>query len=110
MSVKADVDGGVCGFQTRVLADSDDGQHVSFQITSGCERIRGLAAGVQGLGPVDTYQEISTQNDSVVMGVVRQHLKGCCAGCAVPVAIFKSMQVAAGLALPKDVSVRISAE
>jgi len=46
----------------------------------------------------------------VVMATVREHLKGCCAGCAVPVGIFKGMQVAAGLALPKDITIKMSCE
>ncbi|MGB9596019.1 MAG: DUF6951 family protein [Candidatus Poribacteria bacterium] len=35
-------------------------------------------------------------------------MKGCCSGCAVPVGIFKSMQVAAMLALPMDISIKIA--
>ncbi|MFN2352102.1 MAG: hypothetical protein ABR497_09170, partial [Kiritimatiellia bacterium] len=35
------------------------------------------------------------------------NLKGCCAGCAVPVGVFKAMQVAAGLALPKDPTITL---
>jgi len=42
------------------------------------------------------------------MAVARECLKGCCAGCAVPVAIFKAMQVAAGLALPKSIRIEIA--
>jgi hypothetical protein len=42
------------------------------------------------------------------MNTVRESLKGCCAGCAVPVGIFKSMQAAAGLALPKDITITIT--
>jgi len=41
---------------------------------------------------------------------VRETLKGCCAGCAVPAGLFKAMQVAAGLALPQDITIRLSAE
>ena len=36
--------------------------------------------------------------------------KGCCEACVVPVAICKAMQVAANLALPKDVVVEITKE
>jgi hypothetical protein len=46
----------------------------------------------------------------VVLTVGRETLTGCCAACAVPVAAFKAMQVAAGVALPKDVTLKISAE
>ena len=43
------------------------------------------------------------------MKAVYSNLKGCCAGCAVPSGIFKSMQVAASLALPQSVSMDIKA-
>jgi hypothetical protein len=39
------------------------------------------------------------------MSAVRASLSGCCAGCAVPVGIFKAMQAAAGVALPRDVTI-----
>ncbi len=110
MNTRVEVDAGICGFQTVVHATSEDGQNVSFDITSGCEKIRGLADALKAKGPVDAYQEISAEGQSVVMATVRECLKGCCAGCAVPVGIFKGMQVAAGLALPKDISIKISCE
>lgn len=110
MNSKVEIDAGVCGFRTCVRAASEDGQFMTFTITSDCEKIRGLAEALKARGSVDAYQEISPQGSSVILAVARQCLKGCCAGCAVPVGIFKSMQVAAGLALPKDVNLAICLE
>ncbi len=110
MNTKVEIDAGVCGFHTCVRAASEDGQNVVFDIASGCEKIRGLAEALKSKGAVDAYQEISPEGQSVVMSVVRRSLRGCCAGCAVPVGIFKSMQVAAGLALPKDIRIAIACE
>lgn len=110
MNSKVDIDAGVCGFHTCARAASEDGQNVAFDIASGCEKIRGLADALIAKGPVNAYQEISPEGQSVVMAVVREHLKGCCAGCAVPVGIFKAMQVAASLALPKDIRIAIACE
>ena len=110
MNTRIEVDAGVCGFHTGVHATCEDGQNVSFDINSGCEKIRGLASALKAKGPVDAYQEISAEGQGVVMATVRDNLKGCCAGCAVPSGIFKGMQVAAGLALPKDIAIRITAE
>ena len=45
--------------------------------------------------------------DGDIHQAVRSTLKGCCSGCAVPVGIFKAMQVAAGLALPAPLSIHI---
>ena len=110
MNIKVEVDAGVCGFQTCVRATSEDGQNVVFDVASGCEKIRGLAGALQANGPVDAFQEISPDGPSVVMRAVRERLKGCCAGCAVPAGVFKAMQVSAGLALPKDISIRMTQE
>ena len=110
MNARIEVDAGVCGFRSLILARSEDEQNVAFSITSGCDKIRGLADKLQTHGSVDAYREIDPSGQSVVMSTVRDCLKGCCAGCAVPVGIFKGMQVAAGLALPKDISIRIATE
>ena len=60
--------------------------------------------------PINAYAEISPEADGVVLSVVRSTLKGCCAGCAVPAVLFKAMQVAAGLALPRDISIKLGKE
>lgn len=104
------VDAGICGFQTRIHAHSEDEQNVAFKVASGCEKARAFGDALMAKGPVDGYAEISAGADGVVLTVARQHLKGCCAACAVPVAAFKAMQVAAGVALPKDVTLKITAE
>jgi len=46
----------------------------------------------------------------VVMSAVRATLSGCCAGCAVPVGIFKALQVAARVALPREVTITMAVE
>jgi hypothetical protein len=108
MQAKAEIDAGVCGFHTTARAVSEDRMLVRFEVTSDCEKIRGLGNALASKGPVNAYEEINPVADSVVMAAVRECLKGCCAGCAVPVGIFKSMQVAAGLALPKDITIHIT--
>lgn len=108
MNARVEIDAGICGFQTTMHAHSSDEQLVTFEIASGCEKIRAVAAGLQARGPVDAYAEISPAAQSVVLAVVHDQLRGCCAGCAVPVGIFKGMQVAAGLALPQNISLKIT--
>ena len=104
------VDGGICGFKTRIHADSDDTQNVTFKIASGCEKARAFGEALIARGPVDGYAEIGAGADGVVLTTGRESLKGCCAACAVPLGAFKAMQVAAGVALPKDVTIKIIAE
>jgi len=110
VKAQVEIEAGVCGFRTQGLAQSEDGQHVSFSIQTDCEKIGQLAAALAGRQPLDAYQEISPAGESVFMATARDTLKGCCAGCAVPAGLFKAMQVAAGLALPKDISITLVKE
>jgi hypothetical protein len=110
MKAKVSIDAGVCGFHTKVVAQANDDQNVEFEIDTGCDKIKALAQALKETEPVDAYQEVSPADESVILAVVRSILKGCCAGCAVPAGIFKSMQVAAGLALPKDIGIKITRE
>ena len=110
MKAIVEIDAGVCGFKTLAKVSSEDSQQVAFEVTSDCENIRRLAAALKNREPIDAYQEISPAAQSVLMLAVRSTLTGCCAGCAVPAGLFKAMQVAAGLALPKDISIRLTKE
>jgi len=101
------IDAGICGFQTRIHADSDDEQNVTFKIVSGCEKARAFGNALMVKGPVDGYAELGAGADGVILTTARENLKGCCAACAVPVGVFKAMQVAAGVALPKDITLQI---
>ena len=103
--IRTTINAGVCGFHTTVTARSDDMQMVSLEIASECEKIRALAESL--MNPIDAYQEIGDGSDGVVLKAAAARLKGCCAGCVVPSGIFKSVQVAGGVALPAPVSFSI---
>jgi hypothetical protein len=79
-------------------------QHVTFKVDTDCEKIKSLS---EKLGSVDAYNEIKDGFDDELFKAIRAELRGCCSGCAVPVGLFKSMQVAAMVALPKDISITI---
>ena len=110
MTASVCVDAGVCGLHTQARAHSEDNQHVDFAIESNCDKIEALGARLQETGAVDAYQEISPTTESALLALTREMLHGCCAGCAVPVGLFKAMQVAAGLALPKDIQIQLTKE
>ena len=103
--VKTRVEAGICGFVTEIEASSEDSQHVSFKVDTDCEKIKNLS---EKLTSYDAYNEIKEGFDGELFKVIREELKGCCSGCAVPVGLFKSMQVAAMLALPKNISITIT--
>jgi len=102
---KTRVEAGICGFITEIEASSEDMQHVSFKVKTDCEKINNLG---QKLTTYDAYNEIRDGFEGELFKVIRKELKGCCSGCAVPVGLFKSMQVAAMVALPKNISITIT--
>ena len=103
--VKTRVEAGICGFVTEIEASSEDSQHVSFKVVTDCEKIKNLS---EKLTSYDAYNEIRDGFDGELFKAIRSELKGCCAGCAVPVGLFKSMQVAAMVALPKNILITIT--
>ncbi len=107
MEAQVVITAGVCGFKTKAVAKSDDEQQVEFAISSDCEKINTLSRQIVQAGAVDAYQEISVQGKSKILALAEQQLDGCCAACAVPIGLFKAMQVAAGLALPAEVSIHL---
>ncbi len=104
MKANVTIHAGVCGFVTEARADSPDQQHVELTVTSPCEKIQGLARALPS--SLDAYAEIGAGFEGQFHGAVRGALSGCCSGCAVPVGLFKAMQIAAGLALPAAVSMQ----
>lgn len=110
MRATVQVNAGVCGFHTLARAQSDDSQHVCFNIETDCGKIEALGSRLQELGAIDAYQEISPTTESILLSLTREVLPGCCAGCAVPVGLFKAMQIAAGLALPKNIHITLTKE
>ena len=81
-----------------------NGKLCDLKITSDCAAIRRMA---EELNQVNPYQEISFKRNMPLtheMGV-----KYCThAACPVPSGIIKAIEVEAGLALPTDVSIKLS--
>ena len=111
MEAKIKVDAGICGFKTIITASSEDNMHVDLKVVSPCETVKELASRYKEKTPVNAYQELSPQNENVIMEASRSVLmqKGCCEACVVPLAVCKAVHIAAGLALPKDVVFEVSA-
>jgi len=102
---KAVIEAGICGFVTTVEA-AFDGEKVSLQIQSDCPAIMKLG---EHLPSVDPYREVSSRR--AIPKTLQAGLDHCThAACPVPVGIIKAVEVAAGLALPKDAVIRVSNE
>ena len=99
----ATIDSGICGFVTRVTTTQTDDGSVKIDIDSSCEHIRKAA---EALNEVEPFNEISFYGGSIPTILQAQY--GCPhAACPVFVGIIKAVEVAAGLALPKDVTITI---
>ena len=110
MKASAKVDAGICGFKTKITAKTEDGMNVELRIGSNCDTIKELAQLIHAKNPFNAYQDLAGTTESEILSTCRPILqkKGCCEACVVPVAMCKTMQVAASLALPKDVVIELS--
>jgi hypothetical protein len=97
---------GVCGLETRIVSSADDLLQVTLQITSQCAHIRQMA---EQLGELSAMEELRRPiNETTPYQVAaRCHTH---AACPVPSAILKAMEVATGMALPRDVHIQVSAD
>lgn len=103
---KVEIDPGICGLPTTVRAEMDPTTYrCKLSIDSECAAIRKMAI---ELTEVDPFREISLRRgegpETLNMG--RQFCSH--SACPVPVGIIKAVEVAAGLALPADVTMRVS--
>lgn len=100
---KADIFSGVCGFTTTVEAKKK-GTKCTLTIESECKDIKRLA---EELKEVDSYREISFRGEGPE--ILEKAKKYCPhAACPVPVGIIKAVEIEAGLALPKDATIKLS--
>jgi hypothetical protein len=101
---KAEIFAGICGFSTVVETSMDGGKTCRILISSECEAIQRLG---QELTQVNPFQEISFRR--ATPQTLQAGAKYCThAACPVPVGIIKAVEVEAGLALPAEVTIKLS--
>ncbi len=98
---------GICGMITEIRATSDGPlKEVHLEINSRCESIQKLAKELKVVNPMD---EISFRGEGPkTFRMAARHCKH--TACPVPSGIIKAIEVASGLALPKDASIQVSQE
>ena len=102
---KVTIDSGICGEETRVTTTKLEDYKVKIEIESSCPHIQKLA---QELDEVEAFNEISFRRG--MPEILQKGTEYCThAACPVPVGIVKAVEVAAGLALPKDVTIQVEA-
>jgi hypothetical protein len=102
--VEVKVNPGICGLNTVIKVDSEDMQNAVIEIVTECPNIKPME---QELKEADGYEECFARlGDSMVYQLANKYCKH--SACPVPSAIIKGIEVACGLALPKDVDIKIS--
>lgn len=100
----AEIESGICGFCTTVKTTSEGARRVRVEFETECGYVEKLAEALQ---EVDPFQEISYRGEGpVTLRLAAEHLVH--PACPVPSGIIKAIEVEAGLALPKDASIKPS--
>jgi hypothetical protein len=99
MDTRAQISGGACGFETIIEAASPDGMHVTLTIDSDCPQVAALAA---ELTELDAFEQVlrTPLTETIPLRLAVEHKLH--TSCLVPVGILKSVEAAAGLALPAE--------
>jgi hypothetical protein len=100
------VEAGVCGHRASITADKTAGYAVRVHIDSDCPHVQKIAP--EPL-EVDALRQIGLRGG--LPSLLETAYANCAhAACPVPSALIKAVEVAAGLALPGDVTMKISRE
>ena len=111
MRIRAQIDPGICNFNTVVTAETADSQKVTFEFVSECKTIKEFEKQIKKNSPIDAIGTLGPEENPILLKArALLQTKGCCDACVVPAGTVKVMQVAANLALPKDVSLTITKE
>lgn len=99
----AEIESGVCGMTTTVRTTAE-GRTVSIEFETNCQYVLALS---EHLTEVDAFTEISYRGEGpLTLRLAAEHLVH--PACPVPSGIIKAIEVASGLALPKDAAIRPS--
>lgn len=96
---------GICGFTTEIVAERGEGKKIEIKITSECDMVRAMSQDITTLDMMAAF--VGFMNNPVYKAASR-HLRH--VACPVPSGILKTLEVEAGLCLPKDVSIRFIKE
>jgi Family of unknown function (DUF6951) len=97
----AEIESGICGFCTTVRTTTQ-GSTVRVEFETTCQYVEKLA---EELTEVNPFREISYRGEGpLTLRLAAEHLVH--PACPVPSGIIKAIEVEAGLALPKDASIK----
>ena len=101
--VEVNVDPGICGLKSKITVESSDMMSAKVSIESDCPDIRKMGENIK---EIDSMKDVFAKlGDSTVYQLGKKFCKH--GTCPVPGAILKGVEVACGLALPKNVHIEI---
>jgi hypothetical protein len=99
---KSEIFAGICGLTTTVTAEPKDGMNFTLKVDSECDAYDDLDERLPEASMMAGFDPIGT-------GPIYEACRAKCkhGACPVPMGIIKTVEVAAGMALPKDVEVTV---
>jgi hypothetical protein len=103
----AHIEAGICGMSAHIKATSTDQfGPVTLEIESNCPHVQKLATELTEVNP---FEEIAFRGEGPkTLRLAARHCKH--AACPAPAGIIKAIEVASGLALPKEATIVVSKE
>lgn len=99
---KSVIEAGICGMKTNVSVEPKDGMNFTLKVDSECPAYKDLDQRLPEVSMMAGFDPIGT---GPIYEACREKCKH--GACPVPMGIIKTVEVAAGMALPKDVKVTI---
>jgi sorbitol-specific phosphotransferase system component IIBC len=97
---RVSIDPGICGFPTTVEIEKTGKRQFRVTLTTECEKLGQLASQIETLDLVDAFKQAK---DSRLYDVVADCVIH--PACPAPVGIIKALEVEAGLALARNVTI-----
>lgn len=99
---KSVIEPGVCGMTTHVTVEDKDGMNMTLKVDSQCPAYQDLDQRLPEVSMMAGFDPLGTGPIYDACRVKCKH-----GACPVPMGIIKTVEVAANMALPKDVKVTI---
>jgi hypothetical protein len=100
---KGTIDSGICGFITEVTATKGEGRNIKVDIQTDCPNFKKVA---EEYTEIDPYQEVLVRIGKTLICELSTKYSPH-PSCPVPSGILKTIEVEAGLALPKDATITV---
>jgi len=100
-----EVEGGICGYVSTVRASRTSPSTIRVDIESDCAMVMACA---EDLNELHIKDALNPRRDGWVHNLMFKHIRH--AGCPVPTAVAKALEVELGAALPKDAHIRFAGQ